>query len=128
MMDAKKATVRIGIFDRPNKRFIELGSGAVVSDQGHVITAAHLFVACKYPPGHPYHLALYNMVPERDILIAIGTYKNDRTPAQWKFWAERLTPLELLRVRAQRGVATSRRATSRRRERLRGRGRRGWRW
>ena len=95
---AKKATVRICIFDRPNERFIELGSGAIVSDQGHVLTAAHVFVDGRWPLGHPYYLALYHMVPERDILIAIGTYKNDRTPTQWKFWAERLTPLELLKV------------------------------
>ena len=37
----KKATVRIGLLDTDLGRFFELGSGVLISAEGHIITAAH---------------------------------------------------------------------------------------
>ena len=37
--DVKAATVRIGLYDRRDKVFFNLGSGSIVSAQGHILTA-----------------------------------------------------------------------------------------
>ena len=54
---AKRATVRVAMIRRRDGAVLECGSGAIVSKDGHVLTAAHIFYT--YPPGShglPRHL------------------------------------------------------------------------
>ena len=104
--DVKRATVRIGLYDRRDRAFFDLGSGAIVSDHGHILTAAHLFVGPKPRNGSsvtPFS-QMYSdgLVPRfrgrsiSDAVIAIGVYVSDDEPAVWKYYADLLTPFGLL--------------------------------
>ena len=50
-LHAKQATVRIGLYDRRDERFFGLGSGAIISPKGHILTAAHIFIGPFPDPG-----------------------------------------------------------------------------
>ena len=85
------ATVRIGMYDRRRSRFFNLGSGAVVSDQGHILTAAHV-LCCKdgdklasYRPPPSDAWAPY--IDSEDLIVAIGLYQGAGKPCRWAFRA-----------------------------------------
>ena len=111
---------RLGI---PSAAVINVGSGCIVSRDGHVLTAAHLFV-------NPKTNQLYQGKAPESVIIAIGKYDGDANPSRrlacslsqrvghlprpashrptgpaqhplhrWSFWAELLTPPEILRER-----------------------------
>ena len=113
---AKHATVRIGLYDRLKERFFDLGSGAIISSQGRILTAAHLFVGPKPDPDLVKQglLHLQNPPPfsqmysdgsterfrsrgeARDLVICIGKFVDDKKPCEWAYTATLVTPKEVL--------------------------------
>ena len=49
---ARRATVRIGLYDKKTSTFFSYASGALVSGDGHILTAAHTFLG-PMPNGRP---------------------------------------------------------------------------
>ncbi|KAL1500320.1 hypothetical protein AB1Y20_012986 [Prymnesium parvum] len=115
----QKATIKIGLYDRRARKFFDFMSGALVSGEGHILTAAHGFLGPKPSPpsagkrtiqvmsvmfGMNTPLYGYPRFGEpgdelRDIehlLIAIGMYSGERAPARWAYSAELLTPPRVL--------------------------------
>lgn len=103
----KRATVKIGVYDRQLKRFVDFGSGTLVSRKGHILTAAHVIA------GHPEartrngkrEMAWSDkslrrtkelLSSEAKLLLAIGLYRSDGKPAVWRYWAKVLTTEETL--------------------------------
>ena len=64
-----------------------------------MLTAAHLFVS-------PSTLQLYHGHRPERVTIAIGVYEGDAAPSRWAWWAELLTPLEILREKDEKGHAS----------------------
>lgn len=100
---AKRATVRICTMTLRGGsgrwHVLTAGSGAIVSRDGHILTAAHLFL-------HPTAMgALFGGgSPAPEVLIAIGAYDTDGSPSKWAWWAELLTPIDLLREKDASGI------------------------
>ena len=108
------ATVRIGIYDRKEKKFVSMGSGAVVSTQGHILTAAHCVIGQPPKPIFDPHSRRYitgweDVEQERleqlrqeqydgrsRLIHLIGVGDQAQMHAQedfarWKYWAEPVT-------------------------------------
>ena len=109
----KAATVRIGLYDQADEVFFGLGSGAIISVSGHILTAAHIFVGPK--PNGPLakdSLAFTQMYPNeeeipilprfegrnewKELVICIGRFVADEKPCEWAYTAKLLTQKEEL--------------------------------
>ena len=100
----KRASVRIGIYKTATKKLISLGSGTLIdagpgAPVGQVLSAAHLFVKAYNPALPPY------VDPNIDwnsttapFLILVGMYQADDQPSRWEYWAELITPLNVLQA------------------------------
>ena len=100
-----RATVRIGLYDKRRSRFFSLGSGAIVSDEGHILTAAHV-LCCKdgdllarYAP--PPRDEWQPWIDPEDLIVAIGLYQGAGKECRWAFRASAvpLTHDSLMRAR-----------------------------
>jgi hypothetical protein len=71
----KKAVVQVGVFDCGGSghfpKFVDLGSGSLISAEGHVLTANH--VLRKY------------VATNKDHKVLIGMYQSDEEHANWSF-------------------------------------------
>ena len=107
----KKATVRIGLLDTDAGRFFELGSGVLVSEGGHVLTAAHTFVGTS-ERGRRFMQFLGGRFAAH-VVICVGLYQGEGKPALWRHRAELLTPVELMQERHAGDGAGSRHSSAR---------------
>ena len=122
LVHVKEATVRIGIYSRQEKRFLNFASGVFVSRQGHILTAAHPFLGPQ-PNGDihqnpPPMSVMYGdpligwprfgqggkeLALVANLVIAIGVFDGDEEPSRWRYQAELLTKPELLKRREAEG-------------------------
>ena len=114
-LHVKKATVRIGLYDRRDGVFFGLGTGAIVSECGHVLSAAHIFVGPAGKVGSnpepfsqmfPDHVGLPRFRGRNesaDLVICIGVYEDETLPCKWEYSATLLTPPELLKKKQETG-------------------------
>ncbi|EOD20869.1 hypothetical protein EMIHUDRAFT_458474 [Emiliania huxleyi CCMP1516] len=73
---AKRATVRVVVLRRDSGVVLTAGSGCLVSRDGHVLTAAHLFVSARSG-------ALFHGFAPSEVLVAVGVYVDDAAPSRW---------------------------------------------
>ena len=114
-LHVKKATVRIGLYDRRDRVFFGLGTGAIVSECGHVLSAAHIFVGPAGKVGsnpEPFSQMFADHVglprfrgrnESADLVICIGVYEDETLPCKWEYSATLLTPPELLKKKQETG-------------------------
>ena len=95
---AKRATVRIVTLVRSTGQVLSAGSGCIVSRDGHVLTAAHLFINPRN--GRPELFG--GKHPVADVVLAVAVYDADALASRWSYWAELQTPLEILQVACNR--------------------------
>ena len=106
----KSATVRIGILHRQTSSLIGIGSGTIVNagvdaPSNQVLTAAHVLIDANPQSAH-YLLPTWCKMglpetidwtsEEAEIILAIGVWEGDDLPSRWTYWAELVTPLEVL--------------------------------
>eukprot|EP00966_Prymnesium_polylepis_P159546 3687121-Prymnesium_polylepis.1 len=112
-----QATVRIGIYDKRTKRFSGLGSGTLVSEDGHILTAAHNFLGPARNLSNPQIRRMSVIFGDsktgyprfgsptdelsdiEHLVIAIGVYSGEAQPSEWKYYARMVTPPIVLKER-----------------------------
>jgi len=117
----KEATVRLGLFREEDGAFLDTGSGVLVSEEGLILTAAHVVIG---PPR--YHKNLTPGQPEVEpdwkpqwewpaqlhlkegmLPFAVGLYRGDGKPAEWVAWATVVTDDATLRELHREGTQSS---------------------
>ena len=95
---AKRATVRIVTLVRSTGEVLSAGSGCIVSRDGHVLTAAHLFIN----PRNSRPELFGGKHAAADVVLAVAVYDADALASRWSYWAELQTPLEILQAACSR--------------------------
>ena len=96
LTSAKRATVRVVALVRSSGEVLSAGSGCIVSRDGHVLTAAHLFISPRNG------LLFGGKYAAADVVLAVGMFDADALASRWSHWAELLTPLEVLQERDEK--------------------------
>ena len=93
----KRATVRIGVYSRSRGCMVGWGSGAIVSPQGHILTAAHVLIGQSRAEREA---RTENWLHGDDTIICIGVYEGANKPSRWVARAKVLTEYATLREKS----------------------------
>ena len=99
----KRATLRIGLYQTATNKLVDLGSGTLIdagpgNPVGQVLSAAHVFLKTSDAALPPKYLdsAIDWNSPAAPFIILVGLYQADDKSSNWAFWAELVTPLNVL--------------------------------
>ena len=99
----KRATLRIGLYQTATNKLVDLGSGTLIdagpgNPVGQVLSAAHVFLKTSDAALPPKYLdsAIDWNSPAAPFIILVGLYQAEGKSSNWAFWAELVTPLNVL--------------------------------
>jgi len=101
----KRATVRIAMYDKAQRRILNVGSGVVIKGScgefAQVLTCAHNFLNMQTD----LFQFLYGRTAEQ-VAILIGTYSSDDKASKWSYSAELVTQVPLITEMAPFGATS----------------------